>query len=118
MEKWPKIPILGSIFPFPRPFFFFLALSGRFPFAFPFSRDFCVGQVSHSVNSGGTKRDKLKGTNARNSQFFADFRRFLLIFVFPENYSILEAQIFAGNRRFSQKTAGNRRFSQKTVCPI
>ena len=71
-----------------------------------------------SVFSGGTKRDKLKGTNARNSQFFADFRRFLLIFAFPGNYSILEAQKTAGNRRFSQKTAENRRFSQKPVCPI
>ena len=70
------------------------------------------------ISSGRTKRDKLKGTNARNSQFFADFRRFLLIFAFPGNYSILEAQIFAENRRFSQKTAENRRFLQKPVCPI
>ena len=60
--------------------------------------------------SGGTKRDKLKGTNARNSQFFADFRRFLLIFAFPGNYSILEAQIFAENRRKPQIFAENRRF--------
>ena len=37
--------------------------------------------------------------------FFADFRRFLLIFAFPGNYSILGAQIFAGNRRISQQTA-------------
>ena len=44
--------------------------------------------------------------------FFADFRRFLLIFAFPGNYSILEAQIFAENRRFSQKTAENRRKPQ------
>ena len=68
--------------------------------------------------SGGTKRDKLKGTNARNSQFFADFRRFLLIVAFPGNYSLLEAQIFAESRRLSQKTAENRRFLQKPVCPM
>ena len=36
-----------------------------------------------SPYSGGNKRDKLKGTNAQDSQFFADFRRFLLIFAFP-----------------------------------
>ena len=70
------------------------------------------------VFSGGTKRDKLKGTNARNSQFFVDFRRFLLIFAFPGNYSILEAQIFAENRRKPQIFAENRRFLQKPVCPI
>ena len=29
---------------------------------------------AREVHSGGTKRDKLKGTNARDSQFFADFR--------------------------------------------
>ena len=68
--------------------------------------------------SGGNKRDKLKGTNARDSQFFADFRRFLQIFAFPGNYSISGAQIFAGNRRFSQETAGNRRFLRKPLCPI
>ena len=68
--------------------------------------------------SGGTKRDELKGTNARNSQFFADFRRFLLIFAFPGNYSILEAQILAENRRKPQIFAENRRFLQKSVCPI
>ena len=66
---------------------------------------------------------ELKGTNPMgqtepNSQFFADFRWFLQIFAFPGNYSTSGAQIFAGNRRFSQKTAGNRRFSQKPVCPI
>ena len=59
--------------------------------------------------SGGTKRDKLKGTNAQNSQFFADFRRFLLIFAVPGNCSILEAQIFAENRRKPQIFAENRR---------
>ena len=51
---------------------------------------------------GGNKRDKLKGTNARDSQFSADFRRFLQIFAFPGNYSILGAQIFAENRRKPQ----------------
>ena len=70
------------------------------------------------VQSGGNKRDKLKGTNAQDSQFFADFRRFLLIFAFPGNCSISGAQIFAENRRKPQKTAGNRRFLQKPVCPI
>ena len=54
---------------------------------------------------GQTKRDKRSAV-------------FLQIFAFPGNYSILEAQIFAGNRRFLQKTAGNRRFLQKPVCPI
>ena len=76
--------------------------------------------------SGGTKRDKLKGTNARNSQFFADFRRFLLIFAFPGSYSILEAQIFAENRRKPQIFAENRRKPQifaetrlsHLVCPF
>ena len=77
-------------------------------------------------SSGGTKRDRLKGTNARNSQFFADFRRFLLIFAFPGNYSILEAQIFAANRRKPQIFAENRRKPQifaetrfsHLVCPF
>ena len=68
---------------------------------------------------GELKRDKLKGTNGPQFAVFpADSRRFLQIFAFPVNYRISEAQIFAGNRRFSQKTAGNRRLSQKPVCPI
>ena len=82
--------------------------------------------MGEAAQSGGNKRDKLKGTNAQDSQFFADFRRFLLIFAFPGNYSISGAQIFAGNRRFSQKTAGNRRKPQifaetrlsHLVCPF
>ena len=53
--------------------------------------------------SGGNKRDKLKGTNARDSQFSADFRRFSLFLGIPAFQ----------RRRFSQKTAGNRRFSQE-----
>ena len=76
--------------------------------------------------SGGTKRDKLKGTNARDPQFFADFRRFLLIFALPGNYSISEAQIFAENRRKPQIFAENRRKPQifaetrlsHLVCPF
>ena len=76
--------------------------------------------------SGGHKRDKLKGTNARDSQFFADFRRFLLIFDFPGNCSISGAQIFAENRRKPQIFAGNRRKPQifaetrssHLVCPF
>ena len=58
--------------------------------------------VDQRVVSGGHKRDKLKGTNAQDSQFSADFRRFLLIFAFPGNYSISGAQIFAENRRKPQ----------------
>ena len=58
--------------------------------------------------------------------FFADFRRFLLIFAFPGNYSILEAQIFAENRRKPQIFAENRRKPQifaetrlsHLVCPF
>ena len=62
--------------------------------------------------SGGNKRDKLKGTNAHDSQFFADFRRFLLIFACPGNCSISGAQIFAENRRKPQIFAENRRKPQ------
>ena len=48
------------------------------------------------LSQGEFKRDALKGTNgAKFTVFFADFRRFLLIFAFP------------GRRRFSQKTSGN-----------
>ena len=77
-------------------------------------------------NSAVDSQGELKGTNARNSQFFADFRRFLLIFAFPGNYSILEAQIFAENRRKPQIFAENRRKPQifaetrlsHLVCPF
>ena len=55
--------------------------------------------------SAGTKRDKLKGTNARNSLIFADFCCFSLFLGITAFW----------RRRFSQKTAGNRRFSQKTA---
>ena len=74
------------------------------------------------LESGGTKRDKLKGTNARNSQFFADFRRFLLIFAFS-----WELQHFGGAdfRRKPQETADFRRkpqkpqiFAENPFCPI
>ena len=58
-----------------------------------------VYSADHGV-SRGIKWDKLNGTN---------FRRFLRIVAFPRNYSILEAQVFAGNYRFSQKTADFRR---------
>ena len=76
--------------------------------------------------SGGNKRDKLKGTNAQDSQFFADFRRFLLIFAFPGNYSSSGAQIFAENHRKPQIFAENRRKPQvfaetrlsHLVCPF
>ena len=59
-------------------------------------------------------------------RFFADFRRFLLIFAFPGNSSILEAQIFAENRRKPQIFAENRRKPQifaetrlsHLVCPF
>ena len=47
------------------------------------------------------------GQTEPNSQFFADFRWFLLIFAFPGNYSISEAQIFAENRRKPQIFAEN-----------
>ena len=81
---------------------------------------------SISMFSGGNKRDKLKGTNARDSQFFADFRRFLQILAFPGNYSISGAQIFAENRRKPQIFAENRRKPQifaetplsHLVCPF
>ena len=52
MEKWPKKgqnPILGPIFPFRLAIFWPFRAWGHFPFSFPFSRDFCVGPVSHSV---------------------------------------------------------------------
>ena len=78
------------------------------------------------LNSGGNKRDKLKGTNARDSQFFADFRRFLQIFADPGSYSISGAQIFAENRRKPQIFAEKRRKPQifaetplsHLVCPF
>ena len=78
-----------------------------------------------SVMSGGNRRDKLKGTNARDLQFFADFRRFLQIFAF-RNYSISGAQIFAENHRKPQIFAENRRKPQifaetplsHLVCPF
>ena len=81
---------------------------------------------SFGTDSGGNKRDKLKGTNARDSQFFADCRRFLQIFAFPGNYSISGAQIFAENRRKPQIFAENRRKPQifaetplsHLVCPF
>ena len=58
-------------------------------------------------------RDKPKGTNRAKTQISADFRCFLQILcLFPEHE---EAQIFAGNRRFSQETAENRRNPQKTA---
>ena len=62
--------------------------------------------------SGGTKRDKLKGTTAQDSQFFADFRRFLLIFAFPGNYSISGGTDF---RRKPQETADFCRKPQETA---
>ena len=74
------------------------------------------------MKSGGNKRDKLKGTNAQDSQFFADFRRFLLIFAFPGNCSISGAQIFAENRRKPQIFAENRRkpqiFAETRLSPF
>ena len=69
----------------------------------------------------------LKGTNLRGqtelkrrfSLILADFCRFS---PFPRKRSILELQIFAENRRFSQrnpqKTAGTRRKPQIGVCPL
>ena len=86
-------------------------------------RGLATPNYTQGLTSGENKRDKLKGTNARDSQFFADFRRFLQIFAFPGNYSILEAQIFAENRRIF---AGNRRKPQifaetplsHLVCPF
>ena len=88
---------------------------------------FFRGRNAHqAIDSGGNKRDKLKGTNAQDSQFFADFRRFLLIFAFPGKYSISGAQIFAENRRKPQIFAENRRNPQifagnrlsHLVCPF
>ena len=62
------------------------------------------------------KRDKLKGTNgAKIRSFFLQIVAGVCWFsFFPGDFSISEVQIFAENRRFSQKTAGNRRYSQKT----
>ena len=51
------------------------------------------------------------GQTEPNSQFF---RCFLQIFALPWNYSISEAKIFAENHRKQQIFAENRRFSQKT----
>ena len=68
--------------------------------------------------SGGNKRDKLKGTNARDSQFFADFCRFSLFLGITAFRGRRFSQKTTGIRRFSQKTAGNRRFLQKPLCPI
>ena len=63
-------------------------------------------------------RGELKGINwmgqtEPNSQFCANFRWFLLIFLaFPGNYSISEKQIFAENRRKPQIFTENRRKPQ------
>ena len=62
--------------------------------------------------SGGNKRDKLKGTNARDSQFFADFRRFLQIFAFPGNNSISGAQTRMWKTTESRKLSGPNRAMQ------
>ena len=64
------------------------------------------------LHSEGNKRDKLKWTNAQDSQFFADFRRFLLIFRFS-----WELQHFGGAdfRRKPQETADFRRKPQETA---
>ena len=66
-------------------------------------------------NSRATKRDKLNGTNRAE---FAVFRRFSLIFAdFRFSW---ELSHFGGAdlRRKPQIFAENRRFSQKPVCPI
>ena len=55
------------------------------------------------------------GQTEPNSHFFADFRLFSQIFAFPRNYSIWEAQIFAGNRRKPQETADFHRKPQETA---
>ena len=74
-----------------------------------------------SLRGSGLQRAlELKGTNSMrqtepNSQFF--FRRCLLIFAWPGNYIISEAQHFAEKHRFSQN-AGDRRILQKPVCPF
>ena len=47
--KMAKRPILGSIFPFRRPFFGHLRAWSHFLFSVSFLWDFCVGPVSHSV---------------------------------------------------------------------
>ena len=52
------------------------------------------------------------GQTEPNSQFFADFRWFLLIFAVPGNYITSRAQIFAENRRKPQIFAGNHRKPQ------
>ena len=83
------------------------------------------GPKSHRnyLKTNSENQGALKGTNPRGqteprrrvSQIFAHFCRF---WPFPRKRSIWETQIFAENRRFSQKTARNRRKPQIGVCPL
>ena len=61
-----------------------------------------------AINQG-----EIKGTNGAE---FAVSRRFLLIFAFPGNSSILEAQIFAEKRRKPQIFAEN--LAETRLCKI
>ena len=46
-------------FPFWLPFFGHSRVWGHFPLSFPFFRDFCSGQVSHSVNGHFDRKDNI-----------------------------------------------------------
>ena len=77
-------------------------------------------KITYTQKLRGMERDKRVGTNRAK---FADFRCFLEIFALTRNYSISDVQIFAGNRRFSQKFAGNCIRIAEThlslvVCPL
>ena len=60
-------------------------------------------------------RDKPKGTTGAK---FTVFRRVSLIFAVPGIHSIWEAQIFAGNRRFSQKRQETAEFRRNPFVPF
>ena len=75
-------------------------------------------ETLRNIGQGALKGTNLRGQTEPKRRFsliFADFCRFLS---FPRKQSIWETQIFAENRRFSQKTAENRRNPQIGVCPL
>ena len=97
--KYPPPPktrnFMDMVFPAEWTHFFQASIKLAHPFPAP--------ELRTIIFFGGNKRDKLKGTNARDSQFFVDFRRFLQIFAFPGNCSI------SGCADFRRETADFRR---------
>ena len=78
-------------------------------FSPPLFHILCIGLCSTPREFWGVWQNKPKGTNRAHTLIFADFRHFL------QKQSIWETQLFAENRRSSQKTAENQRNPQKTA---